>query len=216
MAVLMPIAGSGDSKLPGFDKAMALPAVDLAKAYDTARIILGFLPSVKQDGNTTIVARGRTINQENADDMTPVVVQELATYETAIQKRGYKTISGQYRAKATPQCARIGSYWTRGIAEGVLRDVEVKQNGFQIQLVQTVEYEGQSSTYELEGVIVESALTFSGAANSDFVFLGQIELKEIEVRPDVDAVLGYWPKWAGPPRRKDLSACRVILSSNSR
>jgi len=161
---------------------------------------------------TRLDGRGDAITASNAMLYLAGYHDRLRVYALAIARRGYETISGNYRAAATSPCGRIQSMWAGGVQEGVLGDLKISQDSFKARLVHQFHLEGKSHTVEIPGIVVESALVFDDPANSDFTFLGQIAPGQITVRPDVDAILAAWPNFVKAPSRKDLTECVVTLS----
>jgi hypothetical protein len=82
-------------------------AIELAESYQSVKILLDFLPLAER--GVIIQTPTQTIGPENAKEIRSQLESRLSIYEVAIQQRGYKTISGQYRAEApSPSCDRIG------------------------------------------------------------------------------------------------------------
>lgn len=88
------------SRVPSFHEAMSASTADLAKAYDTTRILLEFYLPIAEQG-VSVHAQGQIIDQENVEEVRLVLQERQAVYEMAIMKRGYKDIANKYDAKAT-------------------------------------------------------------------------------------------------------------------
>ncbi len=202
---LTPTAAPGALRVPSLDEALAASAVDLAKGlFFTRQVIRTLLPFVEKTGATlrTGLIPGLEIDRDTVQVARSVLEARLAIYETAARQRGYKDISGRYRAKATSSCARSNSMWAMGAARS--RDLKIKQDGFDILI-------GHGSAFEAPGVVVESVLVFTDPRNTDYPFTGKIDATRLTIRPDVDTVRAAWPGWAGPPSRKDLEDCEIRL-----
>ena len=46
-------------------------------------------------------------------------------------------------------------------------------------------------------------------------FVGDVENRQITVRPDAEAILKAWPPWAKVPSAADLADCVVVLVGSS-
>ena len=198
------------------EQPMRAPSDFLAKGYVAVSYAVEVLePARLGRFRATFVNRldgGDTITASNAVLYLAGYQDRLRVYGLAIARRGYGTIAGSYRAAATSSCEHIQSMWAGGIHEGLLRDLNISQDGFKAKLVHQFELEGKSHSVEIPGIVVESALAFEDPGNSDFGFLGQITPGEITLRPEVDAILAAWPNWVKAPSRKDLTECVVTLS----
>ena len=186
------------------------PAADLASSYRDLLQIQDHLPLV--EGGGTLQLPGRTITRDDLEQFEAELADRLAVLETAITERGYASVSGAYVPKATSACKRIPSGWAQSVAAGAITQITISQEAFQLQLVQVFTIEGESGTFEIRGVIVDSTLAFDDLMNSDFGFFGQIAGGTITVQPDVEQILAAWPDWVKAPSRKDLSRCEVSLS----
>ena len=193
--------------VPSLETVLAAPAAVLAEALHLTKQTIGLLPLVEKGvALHTGLIPGVAIDRNNLDAARSVLESRRAVYETAVARRGYKSISGAYRAKATSSCRRAGSAWAGSIGGGEIRDLEIKQDGFSIELVHR-----PALPFKVTGVVVESALAFTDPMNSDYVFIGKIKADKLKIRPDVDSILAAWPGWASPPSRKDLRKCKVTL-----
>lgn len=191
------------------ETALNVPAVDLAKGYLNVHQLFNFLPLAER--GITIHTPGMTISTDNVERVKADLSLRLATYETAINSRGYESIARSYQATATPSCTQIQSLWAGSIANGTAGEISIVQENFEFQLVHSFDEE-KPFTVEIPGIIVESTLMFDDPSNSDFAFVGMVTPEQITVRPDTDAILAAWPDWVKAPRRKDLKTCVVTLS----
>jgi hypothetical protein len=193
----------GDSTKPIANQALAAPAIDLAQGYLSSKMITEYiLPAAKSGIN--IQMGGETINKSNVGEYQLKYQSRLLTYRKAIKQRGYKTISGKYRASTTESCARVRSSWVG------LNDIKIIQDGFDAQVIASTIHEGTKVSLKNQAAIVESSIVLQDAMNTDYFFRGVIKDKRIEIKPDV-SVLRSWPKWAGPPSKKDLENCTITL-----
>lgn len=184
--------------------------IDLATSYRGVKQLLELLPMAER--GVTIRTPDLTIGPENAGAVRADLAARLAIYEAAIAQRGSANITGAYRAAATASCGRIQSMWAGGIREGVIAELDIVQDRFTIQLTHRFQDQGQASTIEIPGLIVDSAITFADPGNSDFGFVGEVRAGKITVRPDAKAILRGWPDWVPKPSRKDLADCVVTLA----
>lgn len=185
-------------------------AADLATSYRELRQITDHLPLVERGG--TVHLPDRTITRDNLEQFKAELADELAVLETTITDRGYATVSGTYVPKAASACKKIPSGWAQSIGSGAISQITISQEAFELELVQEFTIEGESGTFEIKGVIVDSTLAFDDMMNSDFGFVGQVVGGTITVRPQVDQILAAWPDWIKAPSRKDLSRCEVTLA----
>jgi TPR repeat protein len=191
------------------EQALQAPAADLAQSYQWVKEIIASLPLAESGG--AIHTPSGTIRSGNVTAVKAEMEDRLSVYGAAITQRGYKTIAGTYHANVTSSCGRTQSFWTGGIRQGLLGDINISQDGFKVHILHRYKIDGKSSNLEMPGVIAESALTFTDPMNSDFVFLGEVAAKEITVRPHVEKMLAASPNWVKPPSRSDLTTCSVTL-----
>jgi hypothetical protein len=187
-----------------------VPAAELASSYRELLQITDFLPMVESGG--TLHLPDRTVTRDNLEQVKAELADRQAVLKTTITERGYATVSGTYVPKAASACKKIPSGWDQGIGAGTISQITISQEAFELQLVQEFTNEGESGTFEIRGVIVDSTLAFDDVMNSDFGFNGQVTAGTITVRPQVDQILAAWPSWIKAPNRKDLSACEVSLA----
>lgn len=192
------------------ERALKVSAADLASSYMAVKVLLWLLPTA-ETGGTIQTPRGQ-IRAENAAPVKTEMQGRLSTYGAAVADRGYKTIAGKYRANATASCERIGSIWAASIRAGILREVNIHQEGFELKIAQSAGPKDKPSILDASGVVTEAMLAFVEPGNSEFILSGEITNQEITIMPfGIDTLLANWPRWAGPPSRTDLSNCRVTL-----
>ena len=189
-------------------QAMMAPADDLAVSYLWVKFIADIIPHPQ--GGGTLNIGGEEITPENAEEYRQKYDKRLKLYKEAIKYRGYKTIAGSYLSKTSKSCARIQSSWVSLLHEASNPVVEIEQDGFDALIVIKAVYEGNELASENQAAIAESAVAILDAMNSDYYFRGLIKDNNIQIRPDI-SVLGSWPKWANPPKRKDLEKCTITL-----
>ena len=189
--------------------ALKAPAYDLAQGYSHSKMMTESLIPAAQKG-VTIVTPGGEITQENASEYQREYGERLSTYAEVITQRGYKDLSGSYQPRTTKSCGRIQSSWVGVIHEGSASDVEIQQDGFEAQLIVKWKSGGEEFNLENPVIIVEAAIFVLDAMNSDYGFRGKVKGEVISLKPD-ESVLKGWPKWANPPRKKDLRKCTITL-----
>jgi len=199
----------GDAENPLLARAMVVSASDLAQAYLWTRIMVEDVLPAAQKGVTLQLA-DETVTKSNVEQYQKTFQQRLSTYQEAIKRRGYKTVSGVYRAEATGSCARANSMFAGLMLDRNVAGVEITQRDSDAEVIISVEQDGKKHSLKNHAAIVESALVLQDAMNSEYFFRGDISSDEIIIRPDV-AVLRAWPKWAGPPKKKDLEDCMISL-----
>lgn len=189
------------------ENALKAPAYDLAKSYLNAKKTMEMLSLVRAGASVT-TPEGR-ITKENLPQYEQEYEQRLSIYAETIAQRGYKVLSGSYRARASKACGRIQSLWVGVIHEGTARDIEIQQEGFEARLhLELKESAGRSLNNP--AIVVENSLVVVDAMNSDYCLRGEVKGENIVITPD-ESVLTTWPQWAKPPRKKDLKECTVTL-----
>ncbi len=189
--------------------ALEVPAVGLSQGYRLMESYLDFLFAA--EGGGTIQTPEGPIDKSNVHEYRERFEARLAIYRAAIEQRGYESFAGTYDASATESCARAGSAWAGLVSEGVVRGVEIVQEGFAVLLTTRFEVDGEIQSIETQPIAVESVMTFDDPGNSDYSLVGEIEDDKIVVKPDA-RVLDAWPQWANPPKRDDLRNCTVTLT----
>lgn len=208
-ALLARSARPGGSVEPTISQALAAPAIDLAQSYLSAKFMTQMFHLVKGGGAIQIGGQ-ETITKSNVEEYQRRYEQRLSTYREAIKQRGHKTVSGAYRGKTTEACARIRSAWVGSIREGRASGIEITQDGFDAQVIVSIEHEGKRLSLRNRAAIAESGIALQDEMNSDYFFVGWIKDKEIELKPSL-SVLRSWPQWAGPPSREALENCTITL-----
>ena len=213
MFVALLVLAGGCAEMPPAsldEAALRAPAKDLAISYQSNQNLLGILAMAEK--GVTIKTPTMEIGPHNVEDVRTSLQTRLSTYEDAIEKRGYASISGAYHTSSTPSCEHNQGGWAIGIAGGALVDLNIHQDGFNVKLVQNFISEKKSYPVEVKGVVVENTLVFTDMMNSDFDYVGDIDNATITVRPDVDNIMAGWPKWDWKqPKRSDLSNCVITL-----
>ena len=213
-----PAAGPSKFKLvvsddPCLDAGPNSPAAGLAKCYAWLEKVIHFLP-VAEKGDTVSTPRV-TIGPDNVGQVRTMLQQQASDLGAAISSRGYPTVAGIYRAQAAASCKRIQSAWTGMIEDGAAAGIVIAQNGFSIAITQRFELEGKSRSITARGVVVDSAIALYDPVSSDLGFVGEVENGQITVRPDAEAIVKGWPRWAKAPSAADLADCVVVLAGNS-
>lgn len=197
---------------PTVSQALAVPAIDLAQSYLQVKFVTEvLLPAAEKGVNITLLTPiGSEALNKNVEQYKRKYQGRFSTYREAIKQRGYRTISGTYRGKTTEACARIKSAWVGSIREGRASGIEITQDGFDAQVIVSIEHEGKKLSLRNQVAIAESGIALLDEMNSDYYFVGRIKDKEIELKPSV-SVLRSWPQWARPPSREDLENCTITL-----
>ena len=198
---------------PTLNQALAAPASDLAQGYLSVKLITQHVFPAAEKG-VTIQLGNETINKSNVEQYQRRYQERLSIYREAIEQRGYSIIAGTYRGKTTEACARIHSAWVGLISEGRANGIEIVQDDFDAQVIVSTEHEGKKLSIRNMAAIAESSIALQDAMNSDYFFLGRIKNKQIEIKPDA-SVLRSWPRWAGPPSKKDIENCIITLEAIS-
>jgi hypothetical protein len=198
---------------PCLDAGPNSPAVGLAKCYAWLEKVINFLP-VADKGGAVSTSRF-TIGPDNVVQVGTLLRQQMSDLGAAISRRGYPAVAGTYRAQAAPSCTHIQSTWAGMIGKGTAAGIVVAQDGFHVAITQQLEQAGNSRSITARGVVVESAIAFYDPVNSDFGFVGEVENRQITVRPDAEAILKAWPRFAPAPSAVDLADCVVALIGNS-
>ena len=163
------------------EEALQVSAEDLAESYLRISQLLNWLPLVAS--GLTIQTSDMQINPGNVDEVKAELTSRVATYETAINHRGYKSIGGFYKATATSSCGRTKVAWASTIATGEAGQISIVQNGFHFQIVHRFEGE-KPLEVKVPGIIVETKMSFMDPMNSDFGFTGTVTPDGITVIPN--------------------------------
>ncbi len=173
-----------------------------------SKTILHFLPA--SASAPTLIIGGKTITKDNIEEYREEYTRRLSIYSQEIKQRGYRTVSGRYKGKTSKSCRKINSAWVSVISEGIQTGMEITQDGFDAQLVLGVKLNGEEMSIENPAVIIELTITLLDEMNPDYLFQGEIINGVITLKPDL-SVLKSWPRWANPPRKRDLKKCTITL-----
>lgn len=206
---LAPCRAKGAERQLDMNRALEAPASELAQSYLWVRFMTQQMLPAAEKG-VSIQLGSEAINKNNVEEYKRKYQERLSTYREAIKKRGYKTISGAYKGKATDACRRIQSAWAGLIGEGSASGIEISQDGFDAQVIISTEHQGQKLSLRNQAAIAESGIALQDEMNSDYFFRGALRPNEIEIKPDA-AVLSSWPRWARPPSQMDLENCTITL-----
>ena len=194
-------------------KALKIPARDLAGSFLVNRYLIKLTELA--GANVRIHTPEGTIDQRSAAARRRESEARLAAYRHAIMQRGFASLAGVYAVDSvSPACARAGSLWLGGAQEGIFEKYEIVQDSFELTLNVTLAPQpgqpAEGKTFGLEGVVVESALVFEDPMNSDYFLDGKAADGRITIKPRPD-VVNSWPEWAGPPKKRDLENCSLVL-----
>jgi hypothetical protein len=186
---------------------------DLGLSYLANRSLIRMADLV--GGGIQIHTPQGVIDESSAAKQKQEGERRLRAYREAILQRGFENFSGTYKvASVTPSCADTGSLWLGGAVEGILEEYVFSQESFELVLSITPKIEPGTmddvGTFDLEGVVVESAILIEDPFNSDYFIEGEGFGDRIELKPNLN-VLKSWPKWAGPPKKRDLERCKLVL-----
>lgn len=190
------------------EDALAAPASDLARAYIAASQMLNnILPAAEQ--GVTIHSPEGTITKENAASFRTRFENRLAIYKDAIQQRGNFTLAASYRlVSVSKSCSKSRSDWASLVAGKEFIDLQISQAGFEGDMNSRFNIEGSVKSFAMPIVVVETAIYFVDFLNSDYGWSGSVSEAGMEVWPLPD-VVDSWPKWASPPKKKDLKNCVI-------
>ncbi|MEE8516752.1 MAG: hypothetical protein V3T02_08965 [Alphaproteobacteria bacterium] len=195
------------------NQALNAPPQDLAAGYLAIHALVAMVEHARQ--GATIHTPDGTINASNAETFGAVYAQRLATYATAIGRRGYQKVAGRYSARATEACKSAGSMLAGLIAGGMAKEISITQDQFKVKLTQNFSVNGKKGKIDHTGVVVEAMLVFADASAPDFTFLATARQGEIELRPWVakikDTYSRYPPGFPPRPKWDLLSKCTVVL-----
>lgn len=156
-----------------------------------------------------------TIDKNSATQRRREFEERDRAYRHAIMQRGFAKLAGNYTlASVSPACERSGSLILAGAREGIFERFEMVQGAFDLTLKVTITpqpgHSAEVSTFEIEGVAVESSLVLVDPMNMDYYLKGKAGDDQLEIKPSLD-VLESWPSWAGPPKKRDLEICTLLL-----
>lgn len=194
-------------KGPTLQDALDAPAADLALGYLTVKHTLRF---VEIGERATVTIGNATINKNNVEEYKAKYGERLSLYRTAIEQRGFKTVAGTYNGKATESCARSNALWAALIQQQAHKVIEITQEEMDAEVIIFIDHEGKERSLKNQAAVADSGMALNEMTNSDYYFKGEVRDNIIVFKPDL-SVLRTWPKWAGPPDRKDLEDCAVTL-----
>lgn len=195
------------AKEPTLQDALDAPAADLALGYLSVKHTLRF---VEIGERATVTIGNTTINKSNVEEYKAKYGERLLLYREAIEQRGFKTVAGKYSGKATESCARSNALWAALIQQQGHKAIEITQEEMDAEVIIFFEREGKERSLKNQAAVADSGMALNEMTNSDYYFKGEVRDNIIVFKPDL-SVLRTWPKWAGPPDRKDLEDCAVTL-----
>lgn len=119
--------------------ALDVSAADLALSYLSTKHSLRFVRVA--DGSR--ILGGVAITQEHVDVYRTALEGRLSVYEQAIRQRGFETVAGRYKGKATESCARSQSAFAGLIYEQEQSIVEITQDDLDARVIVMTEFEGK-------------------------------------------------------------------------
>lgn len=194
--------GAGDSLVAAY---LETPAEALALEHARVTLVLNLL-----DIATTLHFGDLVVTDENREQTQSEFANLRVAIEEAMRRRGAVDFGGRYSASATKACKRIPAMWAAGVAERKLGSPEIRQSGNEFTMLQSLRGD-ERMPLEMTGTVVEDVLVFADFMNSDFIFVGHGDDREIVFAPGSDYILASWPDWVPAPKRGDLDACRVTL-----
>jgi hypothetical protein len=209
----IPCAARGAEPQPTLTQALTVPASDLAQGYLFVKFITKYvLPLAEMGGN--IQLGGEEITKSNFRQYQQRYQERLSIYSEAIRQRGYSVIAGKYKGKVTESCGRAGSLWVSLISEGQPVSIEIKQDGFDAEVIVSSEIDGKEFSLKNAAAIAGSGIAIQDSMNSGYYFQGEIKNRQIVIKPNA-SVLRSWPQWAGPPDQNDIDNCVITLEAIS-
>ena len=202
--------------------AMNAPPQDLAMSYLTAKTMLQMTDLARKPGitvKTVIDGRPVTVDTSNADAIARYLSARRTAYAAAIERRGSSRIAGHYMARATKECSAAmtaGAVLAAAGSEGFPGDIAVTQDGFGVNLAETLSSGGKSVAVPHAGVVVEKSIVIVDAMNSDFTYVGSVSEGGIELRPFVEGLKASYANYPAfiPIAKPDwatLSRCVITL-----
>ncbi len=189
--------------------AMEASPADLAQSYAYSLVMQKMLKLA--ESGATVQLGDRKVDPSNAAAAANECRMGQDAFAEAIRARGFRNVSGRYRAAST-DCGKAQSLWVSGLAAKDFREVLMTQDGFVVNVTQVMGG-GPQTMLETVAAVAESAMSFPDPGNTDYYWTGTIEEGRITLRPDVEDILRAWPAWAHPPSRKDLADCVVTLTA---
>lgn len=212
ITLIVVAASTSLAREPTMDDILEVRAEALAQSYlATNNVLDGVINMVELGIVDTAHVGGDRITASNVARFRDLYEKRLQKYLKGMQKRGSMSMAGTYHGEVTESCARSGSTWIGFIAAGDARGIRIHQDGFDARFEVIYEYEGEASAFANLAAVVESTIVIGDAMNSDYFSQGQLQDGVITIHPSAEVLKG-WPKWAGPPKRKDIEACTVTLT----
>ena len=194
---------------PTLEQALAAPAADLVQSYMfTHSVVHGSIPMAEM--GVTVHLGNEKITKRNTAKKAKKDQRRLQIYTEAINQRGFEDVTGRYSGTSTESCERSGAFWLGSIGTDDIRDINITQDWAAITMTMSMQERGEAFDFEVSGYVLESSLVLMDPLNSDYYIHGRVQDGVIELWPD-PRVVDAWPKWAGPPDRKDVANCRVEL-----
>lgn len=167
---------AGTSAQPAFAGGTA--AAHLARSYaDTLgkrKIVLALI-----SGELVRMPEKPNAQQTYAREKEELDARE-ARLAAEIRQRGFANLAGRYRATAPPACRQVQSSWVAAVASGVVREVDVSQDGFVATVVERV-----PRGYVATAIVVESTLVTTNPRGGGHSFVGAVESDVVRLHPDV-------------------------------
>jgi hypothetical protein len=171
--LLVPAVVRADGpKQPTLDQALHARAEDLGRGYLAARSLLKWVESAKRGGAVTTDIDGAEaeIDSSNADVWAEGLKRRLDTYGSAIRKRGFRRLAGEYAMNRGAECLY-----------GIAKRVAVEQDSFLLRLL--VRHASDSSMQMVHGgVVVESSVVIEDQMDPDHVIAGWVSGGQIKLR----------------------------------
>jgi hypothetical protein len=166
------IARADGPKLPTLDQALHARAEDLGRGYLAARSLLKWVDSARRGVaiTTDIDGEEARIDSTNADVWAEGLTRRLETYASAIRKRGFRRLAGEYTMNRGTECFY-----------GITKRVAVVQDSFSLRLHV---HQASDSTMQMIhcGVVVESSVVLEDQMDSDHVIAGWVSGRQIRLR----------------------------------
>lgn len=202
------IAASGPSPEVPLDKALTIPAAELAATCSRAAVASKYV-KLARAGATVYIGR-RQVNARNADTVAAEIAAQLEVCRQAVEQRGVADIAGLWVGSASG-CERAGSMLGQAVTEPGTT-VRFERDGAALTMTVSGKAEdGSEYSFPSPGTVVEHYVTLRDPFNSDYVLQGEATDASIVLRPDAKATLATWPGWANPPKPADLADCVISL-----
>jgi len=202
------IAAKTPSPAVSLDRALSMPAAELAATCNRAAAARKYIELARVGGSVTI--GGRRVTARNADAVGAEVDAQLEVCRDAVAQRGVANIDGVWAGNSVG-CDRAGSLLAQALHEpGTL--VLFEQEGVAITMTLSGRTkDGQEFSFPAPGTAVEHYIAVLDPGNSDYVLQGEATDASIVLRPEAKSILAAWPAWADPPKPEDLASCAISL-----